>query len=111
MKILAAGILVLLSGCGIGLGLDGACDFRECTGLTSCEPRCQEYKGSVAASTLQATCKGIGGKSINGYTYGDMVAYSLLVMLGRAFSSMPLCALSSAGSIPHCPARHSPPLR
>ncbi|MDZ4686861.1 MAG: ABC-2 family transporter protein [Planctomycetaceae bacterium] len=28
-------------------------------------------------------------KTINGYTYGDMVAYSLLVMLGRAFSSMP----------------------
>jgi ABC-2 type transport system permease protein len=29
------------------------------------------------------------GKTINGYTYGDMVAYALLVMLGRAFSSMP----------------------
>lgn len=28
-------------------------------------------------------------KTLNGYTYGDMVAYSLLVMLGRAFSSMP----------------------
>jgi ABC-2 type transport system permease protein len=28
-------------------------------------------------------------KIINSYTYGDMVAYSLLVMLGRAFSSMP----------------------
>ena len=28
-------------------------------------------------------------KIINGYTYGDMVAYSLLVMVGRAFSSMP----------------------
>lgn len=28
-------------------------------------------------------------KAINGYTYGDMVAYSLLVMVGRAFSSMP----------------------
>ena len=28
-------------------------------------------------------------KMINGYTYGDMVAYSLLVMVGRAFSSMP----------------------
>lgn len=26
---------------------------------------------------------------INSYTYGDMVAYSLLVMVGRAFSSMP----------------------
>lgn len=26
---------------------------------------------------------------INSYTYADMVAYSLLVMLGRAFSSMP----------------------
>lgn len=29
------------------------------------------------------------GKTINGYSYGDMVAYSLLVMVGRAFSSMP----------------------
>lgn len=28
-------------------------------------------------------------KMINGYTFGDMVAYSLLVMVGRAFSSMP----------------------
>jgi ABC-2 type transport system permease protein len=28
-------------------------------------------------------------KTINGYTFGDMVAYSLLVMVGRAFSSMP----------------------
>jgi ABC-2 type transport system permease protein len=28
-------------------------------------------------------------KVINGYTYGDMVAYSLLVMVSRAFSSMP----------------------
>ena len=28
-------------------------------------------------------------KLINGYSYGDMVAYSLLVMVGRAFSSMP----------------------
>lgn len=28
-------------------------------------------------------------KQINGYTYGDMVAYSLLVMVSRAFSSMP----------------------
>jgi len=29
------------------------------------------------------------GRVINSYTYGDMVAYSLLVMVGRAFSSMP----------------------
>uniref|UniRef100_A0A7C2NV36 ABC transporter permease n=1 Tax=Schlesneria paludicola TaxID=360056 RepID=A0A7C2NV36_9PLAN len=28
-------------------------------------------------------------RTINAYTYGDMVAYALLVMLGRAFSSMP----------------------
>jgi len=28
-------------------------------------------------------------QTINSYTYGDMVAYSLLVMVGRAFSSMP----------------------
>ena len=28
-------------------------------------------------------------KVIRSYTYGDMVAYSLLVMMGRAFSSMP----------------------
>jgi ABC-2 type transport system permease protein len=28
-------------------------------------------------------------KELNGYTYVDMVAYALLVMVGRAFSSMP----------------------
>lgn len=30
-----------------------------------------------------------GRNTINTYTYGDMVAYYLLVMVGRAFSSMP----------------------
>jgi hypothetical protein len=28
-------------------------------------------------------------KTINAYANGDMIAYSLLVMLGRGFSSMP----------------------
>lgn len=54
-----------LSACGI-FGGDGACDFRQCTGISSCEPRCQEYKGSVASGTLQATCASIGGKAISG---------------------------------------------
>ena len=30
-----------------------------------------------------------GGRELNGYTYRDMVAYYLLAMVGRAFSSMP----------------------
>jgi ABC-2 type transport system permease protein len=30
-----------------------------------------------------------GRKTLNSYSYGDMVAYYLLVMVGRAFSSMP----------------------
>lgn len=32
---------------------------------------------------------GGAARTLNGYRYGDMVAYYLLVMLGRAFSSMP----------------------
>lgn len=32
---------------------------------------------------------GGGGTRLNGYGYGDMVAYYLLAMVGRAFSSMP----------------------
>jgi len=32
---------------------------------------------------------GSPGRVLNGYSYGDMVSYYLLVMLGRAFSSMP----------------------
>lgn len=35
------------------------------------------------------TFDGQSERSLNGYRYGDMVAYFLLVMLGRAFSSMP----------------------
>jgi ABC-2 type transport system permease protein len=39
------------------------------------------------------------GKVINGYTFGDMVAYSLLVMVGRAFSSMPGLTIGIARDI------------
>ncbi len=39
--------------------------------------------GAIYASS------GRGNSPLNGYTYGDMVAYYLLAMLGRAFSSMP----------------------
>jgi viologen exporter family transport system permease protein len=40
-----------------------------------------------------------GKTSIGGYTYDDMVAYYLLSMLGRAFSSMPGLASSIANQI------------
>lgn len=38
---------------------------------------------------IYGTFDGDDPHSLNGYRYGDMVAYNLLVMLGRAFSSMP----------------------
>ncbi len=38
---------------------------------------------------IYGTFDGQSERSLNGYRYGDMVAYYLLVMLGRAFSSMP----------------------
>jgi ABC-2 type transport system permease protein len=38
---------------------------------------------------IYGTFDGNSSVSLNGYRYGDMVAYYLLVMLGRAFSSMP----------------------
>jgi ABC-2 type transport system permease protein len=41
--------------------------------------------GAIYDAGTQAT----GQTEINSYTYGDMVAYYLLVMVGRAFSSMP----------------------
>ncbi len=41
--------------------------------------------GAIYSAGTEAT----GQKEINSYTYGDMVAYYLLVMVGRAFSSMP----------------------
>ncbi len=37
----------------------------------------------------RAIYAGAVGKSLNGYTFADMVAYYLLAMVGRAFSSMP----------------------
>lgn len=40
-----------------------------------------------------------GSGSLNGYTYADMVAYYLLVMLSRAFSSMPGLATGIARDI------------
>lgn len=38
---------------------------------------------------IYGTFDGDDPRNLNGYRYGDMVAYNLLVMLGRAFSSMP----------------------
>ncbi len=38
---------------------------------------------------IYGTFDGQSSRELNGYRYGDMVAYYLLVMLGRAFSSMP----------------------
>ena len=38
---------------------------------------------------IYGTFDGQSERSLNGYRYGDMVAYTLLVMLARAFSSMP----------------------
>src|SRR5215470_10300233 len=48
--------------------------------------------GAVGAATTRNT-------QIGGYTYNDMVAYYLLSMLGRAFSSMPGLASSIATQI------------
>ena len=39
------------------------------------------------------------GRKIQGYNYGEMVSYYLLVMLTRAFSSMPGLSTGIAGSI------------
>ncbi|RPI82734.1 MAG: ABC transporter permease, partial [Planctomycetaceae bacterium] len=60
------------------------------------------YRGDFALATLvrflpivtqiflwTAVYAGDETKSLNGYRYRDMIAYSLLVMVGRAFSSMP----------------------
>lgn len=41
--------------------------------------------GAIYQAGTQAT----GQRTLNSYSYGDMVAYYLLVMVGRAFSSMP----------------------
>jgi ABC-2 type transport system permease protein len=41
--------------------------------------------GAIYEAGTQAT----GATTLNSYSYGDMVAYYLLVMVGRAFSSMP----------------------
>jgi ABC-2 type transport system permease protein len=38
---------------------------------------------------IYTAASGAPGRSLNGYTYRDMVAYYLLVMVSRAFSSMP----------------------
>jgi len=41
--------------------------------------------GAIFQASQQAT----GATTLNSYSYGDMVAYFLLVMISRAFSSMP----------------------
>jgi len=57
---------------------------------------------AVAAQAGEAAGAGQGGASdvtVFGYTYHDMVAYYLLSMLSRAFSSMPGLASGTARSI------------
>jgi len=51
------------------------------------------FAGAGAAATAT------GNKTIVGYTYSDVVAYYLLVMIGRAFSSMPGLASGIARQI------------
>lgn len=46
-----------------------------------------------------AVYAGDASRSLNGYTYRNMVAYSLLVMVGRAFSSMPGLAAGMARDV------------
>lgn len=46
-----------------------------------------------------AVYAGDTSRSLNGYTYRNMVAYALLVMVGRAFSSMPGLAAGMARDI------------
>ncbi len=70
------------------------------------------YRGDFALATLMrfmpivtqiflwyAVFEAAGGSTIAGYSYRDMVAYYLLTMLGRAFSSMPGLASGIASQI------------
>ena len=70
--------------------------------LRTCIEERLVYRGDFAFATLMrflpivtqiflwgAIYAGTSQQSLNGYTYSDMVAYYLLAMLGRAFSSMP----------------------
>src|SRR6058998_3434172 len=70
------------------------------------------YRGDFALGTLMrfppivtqiflwgAIFSAIEEQTIAGYSYNDFVAYYLLTMIGRAFSSMPGLASSIAGSI------------
>lgn len=70
--------------------------------LRTCIEERLVYRGDFAFATLVrflpivtqiflwgAIYAGATSKSLNGYTYANMVAYYLLAMVGRAFSSMP----------------------
>ena len=70
------------------------------------------YRADFAFSTLvrflpivtqiflwSAIFQNAAGRSIQGYKFSEMVAYYLLVMLTRAFSSMPGLSTGIAGSI------------
>lgn len=70
--------------------------------LRTCIEERLVYRADFAFSTLvrmlpivtqiflwRAIYAGDSGRSMNGYSYGDMVAYYLIAMVGRAFSSMP----------------------
>ena len=55
--------------------------------------------GAIFAGMGAAANRGGRGGTVAGYSYNDMVAYYLLAMLGRAFSSMPGLASSIARQI------------
>jgi ABC-2 type transport system permease protein len=70
--------------------------------LRTCISERLTYRGDFAFGTLvrflpiitqvflwSAVYAGASSTTLNGYSYRDMVAYALLVMVGRAFSSMP----------------------
>ncbi len=70
------------------------------------------YRGDFALGTLMrflpivtqiflwgAIYGGAASTSLNGYTYANMVAYYLLAMVGRAFSSMPGLATGIARDV------------
>ncbi len=58
----------------------------------------QIFLWSAVFSAVSATSSG-GKPSIVGYTYSDMIAYYLLTMVGRSFSSMPGLASGIARDI------------
>jgi ABC-2 type transport system permease protein len=80
--------------------------------LRTCISERLTYRGDFAFATLVrflpivtqiflwgAIYSGAPSTTLNGYTYRNMVAYALLVMVGRAFSSMPGLATGIARDV------------